>query len=185
MTVEVTSLIVTALLAIFGYLAKYINDVQIERRKEQLELINKQINEFYGPLYIASVQGQMAFQALAKKLGRRYIFIEGQQIPENEMKEWKIWLEHVLMPLNTLREELILKNAHLIREREVPSCLLEFAAHVASYKAMLKKWDAGDYSQYTPLINFPGEVTDYAARSYRELKAEQLKLIGKRNRSKS
>jgi hypothetical protein len=94
-------------------------------------------------------------------------------------REWQIWVEDIFLPLNAASEDLIIQNAHLIREEEFPESLLLFITHASLYKAMAAKWKQGDYSEYLPKIDYPVELSEYAARSYRELKHEQLQLIGK------
>jgi phage gp29-like protein len=96
------------------------------------------------------------------------------------MREWRLWVAEVLMPMNLSQEKIILNSAHLIREQEVPECLLNFVAHIAAWKAVLKKWEVGDFSEQFSLVAYPTEVADYAASAYRELKAEQLRLIGRK-----
>jgi len=51
--------------------------------------------------------------------------------------------------------------------------------HASLYKTMVAKWKQGDYREYLPKIDYPLELREYAAKSYRELKQEQLQLIGK------
>ncbi|MGR8930421.1 MAG: hypothetical protein ACU836_07250 [Gammaproteobacteria bacterium] len=85
------------------------------------------------------------------------------------------------MPLNRVQEELILGNAHLIREPEMPEALLRFVSHVAAYKAVLAKWEELDFSEHLSIIDYPSEVIQYATESYTQLKHEQLALIGKRS----
>jgi hypothetical protein len=97
----------------------------------------------------------------------------------SSLKEWQIWVENVFMPMNEFCEKVILENAYLIREKDMPECLLYFVTHVSSYKAILPKWNARDFSEYTPLIAFPSGLTEYAEQSYRELKKEQLRMIGR------
>ena len=43
----------------------------------------------------------------------------------------------IFMPLNDIREKIIIENAHLIVEEQMPQCLLEFVTHVVGYKALL------------------------------------------------
>ena len=80
---------------------------------------------------------------------------------------------------NQSSEDLIMRNAHLIREEEFPASLLLFIMHATSYRAMVAKWKQGDYSEYLPNSDYPVELSTYAAQSYRELKHEQLQLIGR------
>lgn len=82
------------------------------------------------------------------------------------------------MPMNLVQEQIVLKSAHLIREPEVPDCLLQFSAHISAWKAVLKKWEGGDYSEQFSLIPYPQSVVDYVSTAFRDLKAEQLRLMG-------
>lgn len=180
MTTQIVSLVITVILALTGYFATYANNLRLARRKERLDLINKRIDEFYGPLYVASQAGYIAWRALLDKYKREGLFFdEGQPPSEERFREWRVWVENVFMPLNEFREKLILENAYLIREQDMPACLLAFVTHVSSYKAMLAKWEMGDLSEFVPLVEFPSALTEYAAKSYQELKTEQLALIGK------
>jgi hypothetical protein len=175
------SLSVTVALAFVGYLATYVNNVALARRRERLELVSKQLNEFYGPLYLSSKASAIAYQALKKKLGivAKDGFAPDASGDTPTMKEWRLWVTEVLMPMNLSQETIILRSAHLIREQEVPECLLTFVAHIAAWKALLKKWEAGEYSEQFSVVPYPPEVAEYAALAYRELKAEQLQLIGR------
>ena len=44
----------TVILAFVSYLATYLSAQVLARRKDKLELVNRRLNEFYGPLYVAS-----------------------------------------------------------------------------------------------------------------------------------
>ena len=177
MSLQLLSILVTIALALTGLVVTYIVQLRLARRKEYLDLVNLRLNEFYGPLYVSSKASAIAFDALCHKLGRDYVFEVRSRPNESEMREWKIWLPEVLMPLNDFREDLILRKSYLIREREIPDCLLQFVAHTAAYKAVLKKWQDDDFSEFLSIIDFPDELNAYAARSYDELKREQMALI--------
>ena len=182
MNVAYLSLSVTVVLAFIGYLATYANNLALTRRKERLELVSRQLNEFYGPLYLSSRASGIAYQAFKNKLG----FVAKKSLAPDAtgdtaaMQEWRLWVVEVLMPMNVTQESIILRSAHLIREQEVPECLLNFVAHIAAWKAVLKKWEAGEYSEQFSVVPYPAEVAEYAANAYRELKVEQLQLIGRK-----
>lgn len=128
---------------------------------------------------MATRAGAIVFAALRKKLRREEGVLFNRRDPDPEaFSEWKIWLVNVFMPLNDLLERLILHKAHLIREQEMPECLLLFVAHNAAYKAVLKKWESNDFSDYLSIIDFPVEIEQYASTSFKELKEEQLRLVG-------
>ena len=176
---EVVSLTVTVVLALTGYLITYLYSLQLSKRKEQLELIDKRIKDFYGPLYISIHVSRIAYETLLGKMGRKVIRDQDNPLTEKELAEWRVWSKSIFRPLNESLEKLILGNAYLIREEEMPECLLKFVTHVSAYKANLAKWDMGDFSEHFTALDFPVEIDAYATKAYRELKAEQLRLIGK------
>lgn len=180
MSTEAISIIVTIALAFIGYLIAYLSSVQTAKRDAQLELINKRIGEFYGPLYIATQASRKSFAALLQKLNRSNVLKDPSGPPtEKQLAEWRIWMANVFMPTNEFIEKLIVENAYLIQEEEVPECFLQFVTHVSGYRAILNKWQNGDFTEQFSIIDFPYELDKYAADSYRELKAKQLQLIGK------
>lgn len=179
MSDQTIAIVVGVALAFCGYVATYVNDFLAERRREKLAFINKQITAFYGPLYVASVVGRTAYYALVAKLGRHHDPNLDSPLAEAEFAEWRLWVTHVFMPMNVWCERLLLENAHLLREGEVPPCVLQFITHVSAYKAVVKKWESGDYSERFSLIDFPESLHTYATGAYQELKTEQLRLIGK------
>jgi hypothetical protein len=81
------------------------------------------------------------------------------------------------MPLNDIREKIIIEKAHLIVEEQMPLCLLDFVTHVVGYKAVLAKWADGDYSERRSTIGWPPDFDLYVERSYQALKAEQTRLL--------
>jgi hypothetical protein len=163
----------TILLAFVGYLATAWSAKMLARRKDKLEHVNRRLNEFYGPLYVASQAGNIAYRSLLKKQGKTQSF----PILDSEMKEWMLWMTTIFMPLNDVREKIIIEKAYLIVEEQMPHCLLDFVTHVVGYKAVLSKWEEGDYSERRSTIGWPPEFDAYVERSYAALKAQQTHLL--------
>jgi hypothetical protein len=165
--------ILTIFLAFIGYLTTFMSARMLARRRDKLRLVNKRLNEFYGPLYVASEAGHIAYRTMLRKQGRE----KNITVTEAELKEWILWLTTIFMPLNNIREKIIIEKAYLIVEEEMPMCLLEFVTHVVGYKAVLAKWAKGDYAERRSLIDFPPEFDDYVQCSYAALKAKQTRLL--------
>jgi hypothetical protein len=163
----------TILVAIVSYLATFISSIILARRKDKLDLVNRRLNEFYGPLYVASQAGNIAYRSLLKKQGKTQSF----PILDSEMKEWMLWMTTIFMPLNDEREKIIIKKAYLIVEEQMPQCLLDFVTHVVGYKAVVAKWAEGDYTERRSTIGWPPEFDVYVERSYAALKSEQTHLL--------
>jgi hypothetical protein len=98
-------------------------------------------------------------------------------ILDSEMKEWMLWMTTIFMPLNDIREKIIIEKAYLVVEERMPQCLLDFVTHVVGYKAVLAKWAEGDYVERRSTIGWPPEFDVYVRRSYGALKAEQTCLM--------
>ena len=181
MSFEAIALIITALLGFGGYFITYWHNLRLMRRTERLQLISRQISEFYGPLFVLTQTGERSYKALLYKLGgekRRSVFRDPTfEVSEEDIAEWRIWVREVFMPNNLAIEKLIVEKAYLLREEKVPECLLDFITHVSGYKAVLAKWAEGDFSENLSIVDFPKELREYTQRSYSELKKEQLQLI--------
>ena len=60
----------TVVLAFAGYLVTFMSTRMMAQRADMLRLVNKRLNEFYGPLYVASQAGNIAYRSLLKKQGK-------------------------------------------------------------------------------------------------------------------
>jgi hypothetical protein len=167
------TLAVTVLVAVGGYVTKYLHDLRISERKDRLERLNRQLSEFYGPLYALSLAGAAAFDALTK-----YWKLNPRARPLHE-RPWEIWLRDIFMPLNRRMVSIVIEKADLLDEDEMPPALLDLCAHVYAYEAVLKQWEEGDRSQRTSVIAFPKEgLHTFVSKEFPRLKAEQIELIG-------
>jgi hypothetical protein len=172
-TVLQNAAILTVILALSGYFITSLSAHMLARRRDKLDLVNKRINEFYGPLYVASEAGDIAYRSLLKRQGKE----KSEPILDSEMNEWILWMTTIFMPLNDVREKVIIEKAHLIIEERMPQCLLDFVTHVVGYKAVLAKWANGDHEERRSTIGWPPEFDLYVKRSYAALKAEQTRLM--------
>src|SRR5215469_588737 len=165
--------ILTICIAFGGYLITLFGARMLARHRDKLKLVNRRLNEFYGPLYVASEAGNIAYRSLLKRQGK----IKSDPILDSEMKEWMLWMTTIFMPLNDIREKIIIEKAYLVVEERMPQCLLDFVTHVVGYKAVLAKWAEGDYSERRSTIGWPPEFDIYVKNSYAALKAEQTRLL--------
>jgi hypothetical protein len=165
--------ILTVLVAFTGYALTFVSAHVLARRRDKLDLVNKRLNEFYGPLYVASEAGNIAYRSLLKKQGKT----QSEPITDEDLKDWMLWMRTIFYPLNEIREKIIIEKAHLIIEERMPPCLLDFVTHVVGYKAVLRKWADGDYSERRSTIGWPPEFDAYVRTSYAALKAEQMRLM--------
>lgn len=165
--------VLTILLAFAGYLITFWITRAMARRSDRLKLVNERLNEFYGPLYVASQAGNIAYRSLLARQGKTQSF----PILDSELEEWVLWMKTIFMPLNNIRERIIIEKAHLVVEEQMPRCLLDFVTHVVGYKAVMAKWANGDFSERRSTIGWPPEFDTYVERSYQALKAEQTRLM--------
>ena len=172
-TVLQNAAILTILLAFAGYLLTFLSARMLARRRDKLKLVNKRLNEFYGPLYVASEAGNIAYRALLNRQGKE----KSDPILDSEMKDWMLWMTTIFMPLNDIREKIIIEKAYLVVEERMPQCLLDFVTHVVGYKAVLAKWAEGNYVERRSSIGWPPQFDVYVRHSYAALKAEQTHLM--------
>lgn len=172
-TILQNAAILTIIVAFTGYAITFVSAHMLARRRDKLKLVNKRLNEFYGPLYVASEAGNIAYHSLLNRLGKE----QSYPILDSELQEWVLWMRTIFIPLNEVRERIIINKAHLIIEEKMPQCLLDFVTHVVGYKAVLAKWADGDYSERRSTIGWPPEFDAYVRESYAMLKTEQMRLM--------
>jgi hypothetical protein len=172
------TLTVTAAVAVLGYLAKYASDVRLEQRKSQLARVDRQLNEFYGPLFGLVRTGSWAFAAFLESVRPDGTDFSERAPTDNEAAEYRLWITHVLMPLNRRVAELIFANAALLEEEEMPRELLQATANVFATEALLQQWHQDDHSVLRAVVPFPAdELHSYTAGWYVELKRRQRDLL--------
>lgn len=165
--------ILTIVVAFAGYAITFLSAHMLARRRDKLELVNRRLNEFYGPLYVASQAGNIAYRSLLNKQGKT----QSEPIRDEDLKEWVLWMRTIFIPLNEIREKIIIEKAHLIVEEQMPQCLLDFVTHVVGYKAVMSKWADGDFTERRSTIGWPPQFDIYVRDSYAALKAEQMRLM--------
>lgn len=167
------ALFLTITIAFAGYLITIVGARMLNQHRDKLDLVNRRLNEFYGPLYVASEAGNIAYRSLLKRQGKTV----SEPILDSELKEWILWMNTIFMPLNDIREKIIIEKAYLVVEERMPQCLLDFVTHVVGYKAVMAKWAEGDFTERRSTIGWPPEFDVYVKKSYAALKAEQTNLL--------
>src|SRR5215467_30025 len=100
-------------------------------------------------------------------IGRAGVIFVPIQITPKDLEAWRLWMKEVFMPVNIRMETIVIENAHLIIDGKMPECFLDLAAHLAVYKAVIKKWESGDFTQHLSSINHPSSsLTHYITASY-------------------
>jgi hypothetical protein len=172
---------VSVVLALAGYVATYVYNLRLAQRKDRLERVDSQLSDLYGPLMALTSAGNsswLAFRSLYRP-GAGAFWEPWQPPTAEEAAAWRLWMTEVFMPLNLQIVDVVTGHCDLLVEREMPQCLLDACAHVAAYRAVLKQWEAGDFTRHTSVINFPSaQILSYASTNYGRLKAEQSSLLG-------
>jgi|SRR5215510_7008978 len=163
---------ITVLLAFLGYIATYLNNLQLSRRKDRLERVNQQLSELYGPMFSLTHASSIAWKWFKEAHSANVEPTEG------DLKEWRLWMSVVFMPQNEKLYDIILNKSDLLIETSMPQSLLDFCAHTVAMQAVLEKWKNKDYSEHYSVARYPRDIEQYAHESYTKLKAEQSKLLG-------
>ena len=172
---------VTLFVAILGSVAAYLNSLRIASRKDQLDHVDRQLRQLYGPLFALNHVSNIAWRAFRQKYRpdkESYWRSEPPPTAEDEAA-WRLWMATVFMPLLLRMEQVILKHSDLIEEQDMPQCFIDLISHISAYKAVLQKWSNGDYSEHVSVLRFPGAaLTAYLEPQYRALKQRQTLLRG-------
>ncbi|MET7481883.1 hypothetical protein [Streptomyces sp. NPDC005538] len=177
------AVVVTVALTFAGFAVTYLNGLRLAQRQERLARVNRQLSEFYGPLFALAEANARTFAAFRERHARSggvSPFADATPPTEEESAEWRLWVTAVFLPVLREMRELVIGRADLLREPEMPTLLLELCAHAAGYEITAARWAQGDFSEHLSLVPFPGpELASYARRGFGELKLEQARLLGR------
>jgi len=109
--------ILTIILAFVGYLVTFMITRMLARRRDKLEMVTRRLNEFYGPLYVASQAGNIATARCLRNKARRRASHPRQRNEGVDAVD-----DHIFMPLNDIREKIIIEKAYLVVEEQMPHC---------------------------------------------------------------
>ena len=173
------TLAVPASVAILGFFVAYVVNLRLARRSDQLAWVSRQLSDFYGPLYALVKATDISWTAFRANHRPGGSFWKDSDPPsEADAAAWRLWMSLVFMPLNRQMRDLVVTQAQLLDDDQVPDCLLTLCAHVSTYEAILGRWAKGDFSEHVSAVAFPRqELTTYAVESFGPLKSKQQRLI--------
>ena len=131
---------------------KYLNTVDLDLRKDNLERVNEQIKNVYGPLNAQCAAWRVAriklWEAAGIPFGEEF-FHKTARTPQ-QMRMWRLWREKVFMPILNNMESIIVNQCHLIdpddydastsRVKTLPEHFLKLLEHVESYRGVIENW---------------------------------------------
>ncbi|WP_405437738.1 hypothetical protein OG373_10615 [Streptomyces avidinii] len=178
------TVVVTIALAFVGYAATYLNGMRLSQRQERLARLNRQLSDFYGPLFALTEANSRIFGAFMERNARpdgRSPFAHEIPPSDEELAEWRLWVRIVFLPNIRAMRDLVIKHADLVSEPEMPPILLQLCAHVSGYEITAARWEQGSYDQHLSVVPFPSEeIAAYASQGFAGLKQEQGRLLGRR-----
>jgi hypothetical protein len=181
-TIALAGIAVSISVAAAGWVVAYLSKRQLDSRLAQLERVNKQLRELYGPLYIGLEAANRTWAAFWEKHrpahGRNYYFGPDAEVSEDEKKVWRNWIENVFEPMNARAEEILTNNIDLFDSEDIPDAFIDALAHVASYRAVLAQWKESDFSEHVAVNNWPRkELIAIVKPAYEKLRKRQLDLL--------
>ncbi|KAB0681579.1 hypothetical protein F3X87_07705 [Aeromonas caviae] len=182
--IKVSPIVLTAIIALVGWIFTYLHKQHIDIKTNKLDRINKQLRELYGPLYARLLASHSTWEAFWKVYrpahGGNSYFMSGAQVTEKEKEIWRNWMSNVFEPFNSETEKLILQNIDLLESDEIPKAFIDALSHIAAYKAVLADWKRSDFSNHVSVNNWPSrELLMIVEPEYKRLRTRQRELIGK------
>ncbi|HYW14223.1 MAG TPA: hypothetical protein VE871_19815 [Longimicrobium sp.] len=181
MKVETFASLAAVAVALVGFIVTYAISLRLAVRKDQLDRVDRQLRDLYGPLFSLNRVSAEVYRAFRQEWRRDVQGYWSNAVPptDDEARAWRLCMVEVFFPLIARMEDLVIQHADLIDETEMPGCLLELVTHVSTYRAVLRAWEEGDYSRHTSMLPYPRQtITEYLERRYAELKHRQGELLG-------
>ncbi|QDT64187.1 hypothetical protein [Calycomorphotria hydatis] len=177
---ETIAIVVTIGLTFVGYLVTYAMQRAQSSCDAKLAHVNMQLRNLYGPLYTTLKANEAIWRKFTTEKwpahgGDAYFGKELETTPE-EKERWRLWMIEVFEPINVRIEKAIIENGDLLIDSKLSEPLINMLAHIAAYRALYPKWQAGDFTDHTSLINFPGDLLPQVEAAYQKLLKQQRAL---------
>lgn len=199
--VKIIELVLTSvglLFVVFGWIIPYWQAVKEENKRRKFEedilkrqwekeLIDRQIEEFYGPIAAMLYESDIRFSLILHQLGREHVFAEGQMqlsdLPENEQLVWKHYVDEYKIPSQNKIVDILRNNQHLIYKSESPTCFKEFLEYAIGWELLdnQRKNGVTNYYEYYYSYNYPRSFTNYINETLQVLHKKQNALIDLKN----
>lgn len=179
--------IILGLLTIWGKLysdfRKSKLDLEKEKHKFELERVNDQLQNFYGPLLALTEANSIAYNGFSDKylgtnlLNPKLRSNNFKRTPNEKQKAYILWMKTVFFENNKKIKEIILTRVDLLIEDKLPDCINEFCAYEMSLIPVQKKWENEDFSETQGILKYPKSLKHYLSDSFDTLKKKQIDLI--------
>ena len=181
-TIKLLGICVTIIVAVVGWLFVYRNGRTNAARAAQLERVNRQLRDLYGPLYARLAASNRVWDAFWEKHrpahGKNYYFGSDVTLSDEELLTWRVWMKAVFEPMNAATEKIILNNIDLLESEDIPKAFIDALAHIAAYKAVLDSWERQDYSEHKSVNNWPHqELVAVVEPELKKLRMRQKQLL--------
>jgi len=171
-TTAVIAASASVLVAVLAYILNQHGQIRQEGRQARLARVSSQVRELYGPLNAMVDVNERIWEAFRNS----ELPPQEERSPDAGTEIWRRWRDGALMPANRRMRDLIVENADLLVETEVPQVLRDFCAHVASAEIVLAAEIEGRSER--PLIQHPGAAyVEYIHQTFVALKMEQQQLM--------
>ncbi|MFJ8434342.1 hypothetical protein ACIQ9P_23860 [Kitasatospora sp. NPDC094019] len=167
-----------AVIAVLAHWLNHHGETRRSRQQARTDRVSNQIKEFYAPLLVLAETNEKAWA----EYRRRFMphpgpELCGRPLPEPDEARWRTWVETVFAPNARKMREIITARGDLIIGDEMPTVVLDFCAHAATYDVLLSDWD-GAGPDKSVLIRHPGSpFLLYVRESHGSLKEEQALLL--------
>lgn len=148
-----------------------------DRLKNQLDRINDQISDFYGPLYSWYETGHQNYYTFLRLYGPDLTF---------HNPHYANWATSVFLVTNTSMESIIVNKSDLVLGNKLPACLLQFCRWAATRKVYIQaqakeNFDNNEWLQVLDKVPHPEiEMQAYLTCSFQVLKEAQSNLLSGR-----
>ncbi len=137
---KIIPVMIAVILAFGGGIFTYVHKSHSDIELNQLDRINRQLRELYGPLYVTLKTSHEAWRSFRKRYcpehGEKGYFGNGINVSDEEKLRWRTWMVEVFEPLNSRVETIVLENTDLFENGEIPDSILKALAPASSYKAI-------------------------------------------------
>lgn len=144
----------------------------------ELARIERQLEEFYGPMLYLVEESRLAIEDVLVHLERDYVFPTDGPLPPEELRFWLFRAENDLMPRNDEMAALARDRRDLVEGEKLPPILDALVEHQTAWRELHRRWkEQGVAYGWRSPTPFPRNLGTVLSREFERLKKRHREIL--------
>jgi hypothetical protein len=175
----ISGALIGTITTVLGWFVTARQTAETHRQELALQHLQRQIEEFYGPLHGLNQQTRNIYDIVSKRLPSGTDgHIDFNRFSDTDSKIWHHFVETYFLPLNQKMRDIINTKIYLLQGEYMPQSFELFLQHEAQFESLHRLWkEKGIDTSSIPAAGWPKDFSGDVEKSLIGLRAQYKRYI--------